>query len=1197
MSNRLSSEAGEFRAIASRTGSGTGKASGALALICLFLILAVVLPSGLAAEPKTLPWLDNLAEAHRRALAEKKPVLIRVGASWCPPCHSLAAEIERPSVQEALGRWMLVYLEAEQDDVAGLGVTSIPALRIQTPAGEAVASSDGFLKADELVEWLKKYYEEASAEADDVLLATGEPNASAVIRLVRQIHQRNPAMREAAIHRLTPFPKQACVVVARTFEEGNLAGRLAAMELLAAWHAPVDGLDPWQPETLTAKRLASLKDWAQGFQTPAKREPKQPSPEQRAEAGHEMDRMLKVDAREAEAIRHRLAGLGASLLPDVAARLQQATADEDRRRLAALRYRLVAADSLILRWPGGLERLADTDPRERRRAADELAQRASGDEQPLLVELFADSDPLVREFSLRGLQNIGGVAAATSLVKLLADPEPNVRAAVLKQLEENPLEAMVPLVANYVKQEKDPDLVVHAIRFLRTAGGSASARTLIALLKHESWQVRAEAAQSLKKSDTFRSHSRRRISENSDAGEKLQIDVYVALLEMLNDPDAFVVSRVVEGLSGVDMEVAVEPLVRAAARHPELTSQVVELLAHGRNMQKPAVVELRKFRKNADPRVRAAALSGLHQAQPDNVSAEVLVGLRDTDAKVRRTAAQIVFQVAESKREQAQEKSTNRNRYVAAPVASETSVTQTIASTFASIFGLGSTTVVKVEPSTTPQAAQKSAPVATPSTQTVAPAVTPSTQTIEPVVTAPTKRLVSVVPMPPQTVATLSPATPQKTVAFAPVAAGTAEAPAEKQESEPIGPRMDRWLREFYSGKGRPAWLTATIGPLETMLQSQDPEQQLAAAMALVPLGKSSVALPVILKTAKAGPDKSISVSGILPWLVWEERLKVFRQLYSSRSSDDGLSYLMYKMNEVPDPRGKPLLWELLDDPKIVVHCAGELERGLMAAYTGERYYSSNSSSSKGKKPSLKEMGRDALLHVGSGSELRRVVAMALLSYADPEQAIATAHKIQSDPKSSPELMQDAFHIVLALEDKKQANKLAVAALAGRDAVQRKVALEFLVHGGSNLRQLRESVYIDSPGNEVVFTNGQPNVAKPPAGLDATVLRPLLTDRDGLTAARAGYLMTLLGEPEGLKPFLLQARKHMKEDDRWRDLVVQAIAAADDSTQIPLLKEIYEGLDQYEVSRFYWTIRAMTGPEILKFRKQIRDTVGMSRLR
>ena len=37
--------------------------------------------------------------------------------------------------------------------------------------------------------------------------------------------------------------------------------------------------------------------------------------------------------------------------------------------------------------------------------------------------------------------------------------------------------------------------------------------------------------------------------------------------------------------------------------------------------------------------------------------------------------------------------------------------------------------------------------------------------------------------------------------------------------------------------------------------------------------------------------------------------------------------------------------------------------------------------------------------------------------------------------------------------------------------------------------------------------------------------------------------------------------------------------------------------DQAGITTFYWTIRSMTGPEIVKFRKLIRDEVGMENLR
>ena len=108
--------------------------------------------------------------------------------------------------------------------------------------------------------------------------------------------------------------------------------------------------------------------------------PKQLTGQQRIDARRQIERMLAADEAEADAIRQRLAGLGAALLPEVYACLKDAAADQDRRRLLILRYRLAAPDSLVLRWPGGLERLGDTDPRQRRRAADELAKLAGDGE-------------------------------------------------------------------------------------------------------------------------------------------------------------------------------------------------------------------------------------------------------------------------------------------------------------------------------------------------------------------------------------------------------------------------------------------------------------------------------------------------------------------------------------------------------------------------------------------------------------------------------------------------------------------------------------------------------------------------------------------------------------------------------------------------------------------------------------------------
>ena len=56
-------------------------------------------------------------------------------------------------------------------------------------------------------------------------------------------------------------------------------------------------------------------------------------------------------------------------------------------------------------------------------------------------------------------------------------------------------------------------------------------------------------------------------------------------------------------------------------------------------------------------------------------------------------------------------------------------------------------------------------------------------------------------------------------------------------------------------------------------------------------------------------------------------------------------------------------------------------------------------------------------------------------------------------------------------------------------------------------------------------------------------------------------------------------------------LVYRAIATLDDDSQTPILEQMYKSFakSQYEAKQFYWIIRVMHGPNILKLRKTIRD--------
>ena len=433
---------------------------------------------------------------------------------------------------------------------------------------------------------------------------------------------------------------------------------------------------------------------------------------------------------------------------------------------------------------------------------------------------------------------------------------------------------------------------------------------------------------------------------------------------------------------------------------------------------------------------------------------------------------------------------------------------------------------------------------------------------------------------------------------------GAVDAKGKPAEAKPVEEAKvvvedpyELWLTEYYAGKRRPAWTAALIGPLEKMLQAGSADERLMAAVTLVPLGKARTVLPTLYEVAQSDPKKYREVLEVLPWLVWEQRLAAFRQLRKIAPTPEAVSALVESLAEVHDPRAADLLWDLLADAKTTDNQAGAIEQGLLSLYGIDRWYSFGSDDqSAATKQSLRELARLAKPRVASGSDRQRLVALGLLTYADPAEAAAAAEKLQADTAVSAALRTDAFQILLALSLPKEGARAAAAGLSGKDPARQTLALQYFVYGGNALSSVRRHERFHPIGGIFEPHERRTVVPKPPEGLHVSQLLRLLDDPQPAVAAEAGYLLALLGESRGLEPLLRYAQQQGKSNSQLQRLAYRAIAALDDSNQIPLLKKIYAGLSQYEVSEFYWTIRIMTGPEILKFRKQIRDEVGINQL-
>ncbi len=1049
---------------------------------------------GWAAQKTEQPWemwLPSLEEGTEQANRLRKPIFVSAGAAWCGWCRRLDQELGKPEVRVELARWMLVRLDVDKSpgDARKLGIGPVPALRVLTSNGRIIATRDGYLPAGKLLTWLKQQYDAALVLPAEGLTDDQPPDAERLQLLIRTLRHRDATLREAATRRLLAHPRIVSAAVVEAFADGNLATRLAVLELLREWRAPIDALDPWQPETITAASLEALEQWAGEYAEPVgPTAGNETSDAQYLGILTELDALPQTDSdAAANAIRERLARAGRDLLPEVYERLKHAATDRERERLTALRYRLVATDQLVLDWPGGLERLAATDAQTRHRAAAELAKRAKSTDSPLLLELFSDPDPLVREISLRALRDVGGAEAAETLAGLLNDPEPNVRAAVLKELAESPSTRLVAKLTEYVATESDPDLIVHAVRAFRDARNEDALDALVKLLDHSSWRVRAESAEALGKL----------LSSWYDLAIERKAGAYLALIRRLDDEDGFVVSRAVKGLQSVNLIAAVEPLVRAAVRHPEIAPEALRVFRR-KELRKKATPALRELCHHDNAQVRAAAISAISSSGFDELVGELPTALADPDEEVRLAAAKALYSALGRQR--------------------------------------------------------------------------PSNWTAGAIVDAESFEQLS-------------------SLGYFSGGAG--------RNSTSAGKDSEEWLAEFHSGTQRPEWMTGAIEPLRRMLTADSAEMRLAGALPLIALGEDEAALPVVVSVIETEPDLLSTAASALAWLSNAPRVQLFALYRTQELNEQQLRALVQAPASLPDDTSSDLLWSLVADEDATEEVAAAVERSLRSLYLGTRYNNPARISSAAKKRALAA----ARPHATDGPELQRLVALLVLAMADKDVTAEVAEALAKDDEISPALRRDAFQILLLSQAPAERRRTALTALSGDNADQRKLALRCLAMGADELRALRDERFhvgfSVAPMSAFSRTRGQKIKPEAPAGMQADAMRSLLGDSDPEVAAQAAYFLSLMGDRGGLEPLLEYWRRNHQDNEQWRRLVYRAVTALNDDELTPILEEIYGGYDHqdYSIGEFYWTIRTVKGPQILKLRKRIRGDVGMDFLR
>ena len=104
-----------------------------------------------------LRWLAGMDNGTRAAAAEKKLMVVDVGAEWCGYCKKLAAEsFPDPAVQALGGKFVWVRVDADADPATAkrYRVNGLPTILVLDAAGGEISRLEGFVEGPKLAAFL-----------------------------------------------------------------------------------------------------------------------------------------------------------------------------------------------------------------------------------------------------------------------------------------------------------------------------------------------------------------------------------------------------------------------------------------------------------------------------------------------------------------------------------------------------------------------------------------------------------------------------------------------------------------------------------------------------------------------------------------------------------------------------------------------------------------------------------------------------------------------------------------------------------------------------------------------------------------------------------------------------------------------------------------------------------------------------------
>ena len=387
-----------------------------------------------------------------------------------------------------------------------------------------------------------------------------------------------------------------------------------------------------------------------------------------------------------------------------------------------------------------------------------------------------------------------------------------------------------------------------------------------------------------------------------------------------------------------------------------------------------------------------------------------------------------------------------------------------------------------------------------------------------------------------------------------------------------------------------------SITALLPMLESEEEEERAKAARALVILGQVEKALPVIQKNALQDDLWFQASADVLHWLPYESRTDLYFQLTADDEFKDSFGSVLTNYTKVKNPGTAQNIWKLINRNSLG---GSEALDALNKAYFGD----------VGRYQGLKEQGvekqtilnavADAKLLLDDPDPKKNVIALAFL-YDTGHESVVTLSKNIAKSTGNSEVRQMALRVALLIQED-DAEALAIEFLKTVEDKSVGMLLRYLCLGKDTLQRL--------PGNDEFYFYGRDRnhysspssvkviVPKPPEGLQSSDIERLVDHKDLGTRGLVNYLQVLMKESKEIDTLLEYFAEN--DSDEVAKLVYQAISVIDDDKLSSHLDEIYEQHakdSNWFAGPFYWTIRPMSGQNVLKLRSRMRREIGLENL-